>query len=117
MPGALYPMGTTQKFHNCPFRQDIIAKSRIEIWSIPMKLDQAIQQHLEKLPLALQGEVLDYVLYLEQKTVKPFPSGNERRKSLANALEKAAALNPYAEVDPAAWVREQRDERTLPGRD
>ena len=82
-----------------------------------MKLDQAIQQHLEKLPLTLQGEVLDYVIYLEQKAGKPSPNDSERRKSLAIALEKAAAMNPYAEVDPIAWVREQRDERALPGRD
>jgi hypothetical protein len=30
-----------------------------------MKLDQAIQQHMENFPLPLQSEVLDYVLYLE----------------------------------------------------
>lgn len=82
-----------------------------------MKLDQAIQQHLEKLPLPLQGEVLDFVLYLEQKTGKSSPSDNDRRKSLTSALEKAAAMNPYAEVDPVTWVHEQRGERSLPGRD
>ena len=82
-----------------------------------MKLDKTIQQHLEKLPLPLQGEVLDYVLYLEQKAGKPSPNDSERRKSLASALEKAASMNPYAEVDPASWVREQREERTLPGRE
>lgn len=82
-----------------------------------MKLDQAIQQHLEKLPLTLQGEVLDYVLYLEQKTGKQSSTDSERRKRLASALEKAAAMNPYAKVDPVVWVREQRDERALPGRD
>ena len=82
-----------------------------------MKLDETIQQHLEKLPLPLQGEVLDYVLYLEQKAGKPSPNDSERRKSLASALEKAAAMNPYAEVDPTSWVREQREERTLPGRE
>jgi len=82
-----------------------------------MKLNQAIQQHLERLPLPLQGEVLDYVLYLEQKSGKPPSSDSERRKSLASALEKVAAMNPYAEVDPVAWAREQRDERALPGRD
>ena len=82
-----------------------------------MKLDQAIQQHLEKLTLPLQSEVLDYVLYLEQKTGKQSPTDSERRKSLASALEKAAAMNPYAKVDPVTWVREQRDERALPGRE
>ena len=82
-----------------------------------MKLDQTIQQLLEKLPLQLQSAVLDYVLYLEKKTGKQSPTDNERRKSLASALEKAAAMNPYAKVDPVAWVREQRDERALPGRE
>ncbi|MFA7243486.1 MAG: hypothetical protein WC091_25545 [Sulfuricellaceae bacterium] len=82
-----------------------------------MKLEQVIQQHLEKFPLPLQSEVLDYVLYLERKTGKSFPADNERRKSLESALEKAAAMNPYAEVDPVAWERELRNERTLPGRD
>jgi len=82
-----------------------------------MKLDQAIQQHLEKFPLPLQSEVLDYVLYLEQKTGKQSSTDSERRKRLAIALEKAVTMNPYAEVDPITWVREQRDERVLPGRD
>ena len=74
-----------------------------------MKLDQAIQQLLEKFPLPLQSAVLDYVLYLKQKTGKQSPTDSERRKSLASALEKAVAMNPYAKVDPVAWVREQRD--------
>jgi len=82
-----------------------------------MKLDQTIQQLLKKFPLPLQSAVLDYVLYLEKKTGKQSPTDSERRKSLASALEKAVAMNPYAEVDPVAWVREQRDERALPGRD
>ena len=69
-----------------------------------MKLDQAIQQHLEKFPLPLQSEVLDYVLYLEQKTGKPSSTDSERRKRLASALEKAAAMNPYAKVDPTVVV-------------
>lgn len=59
----------------------------------------------------LQGEVLDYVLHPEQKSGKPSPNDSERRKSLASALEKAAAMNPYAEVDPVAWMSEQRDGR------
>lgn len=74
-----------------------------------MKLDQAIQQHMENFPLPLQSEVLDYVLYLEQNIGKQSPTDSERRKSLASALDKAVAMNPYAKVDPGAWVREQRD--------
>lgn len=82
-----------------------------------MQLDQTIQQHIVKMPLPLQGEVLDFVLCLEQKIRVQTPADSERRKSLANALNKAAALNPFAQVDPVAWGAEQRQERALPGRD
>lgn len=82
-----------------------------------MRLDHTIAQHLEKLPLSLQSEVLDYVLYLEQKTKKQSANDSERRKNLASALQKVAAMNPYAAIDPSAWVQEQRAERSLPGRD
>jgi len=82
-----------------------------------MQLDQTIQQHVKKMPLTLQGEVLDFVLYLEQRTSQQPSAASTRRNALASALDKAVALNPYAGVDPGAWVREQRNERTLPGRD
>jgi hypothetical protein len=82
-----------------------------------MRLDHTIAQHLEKLPLSIQSEVLDYVLYLEQKTGKQSASDSERRKNLASALQKIAVMNPYAEVDPNAWIQEQRVDRALPGRD
>lgn len=82
-----------------------------------MRLDHTIAQHLEKLPLSLQSEVLDYVLYLEQKTEKQSGNDSQRREKLAIALKKVAVMNPYAEIDPTAWVREQRTERSLPGRD
>ncbi len=82
-----------------------------------MKLEQTIQQHLEKLPLPLQGEVLDYVLYLEQKVRKQSATDNGRRASLASALERIVAMNPFVEIDPVSWVREQRHDPILPGRD
>lgn len=82
-----------------------------------MKLDHAIQQHVEKLPLSLQSEVFDFVLYLEQKTEKQSTSASERRKHLASALQKIVPMNPYSVLDPVIWVQEQRTERSLPGRD
>ncbi len=82
-----------------------------------MKLNQAIQQHMEKFTLPLQSEVLDYVLYLEQKAVKQSTSDRERREHLTSALKKVVAINPFAAVDPAAWEQEQRSERVLPGRE
>lgn len=52
-----------------------------------MKLEQTIQQHVEKLPLPLQGEVLDYVLFLEQKTRQHSTNDQQRRMKLSSTLE------------------------------
>lgn len=82
-----------------------------------MKLEQTIQQHVEKLPLPLQGEVLDYVLFLEQKTRQHSTNDQQRRIKLSSTLEQLVALNPFAKTDPAIWEREQREDRALPGRE
>lgn len=82
-----------------------------------MKLEQTIQQHVKKLPLTLQGEVLDYVLYLEQKTRQHSADDRQRRTKLAGTLERLVALNPFAKTNPATWEREQREDRALPGRE
>lgn len=82
-----------------------------------MNLDQTIQQHLEKLPLPQQNEVLDFVLYLEQKNKRQISQDNEQRARLAQALEQAVAVNPYSGIDPTTWVKEQRLDRDFPGRD
>lgn len=81
-----------------------------------MKLEQTIQRHLEKLSLPLQGEVLDYVLYLEQKNKKQISPDSERRVRLAHVLEQVVAINPYSAIDPAKWTQEQRHDRALPDR-
>lgn len=82
-----------------------------------MKLEETIQQHVEKLPLPLQGEVLDYVLYLEQKVRQPSTNDQQRRGMLSSTLERLVALNPFANTNAALWEREQREDRTLPGRE
>ena len=82
-----------------------------------MKLEQTIQQHVEKLPLTLQGEVLDYVLYLEQKARQHATDDKQRRIKLSSTLERLVVLNPFSEANPATWEREQREDRPLPGRE
>ena len=80
---------------------------------------QQIHQHAAALPLASQAELLNYAVYLEQKTrgKAPVTSAQARRDRLAEALAQAVTLNPFAEVvDPIAWQREQRQDRDLPGR-
>ena len=42
----------------------------------------------------------------------------ERGRRMAEALRKLAASNPFSEIDdPAAWEREIRQDRPLPGRE
>ena len=82
-----------------------------------MRLDHTMAQHVEKLPLSRQSEVLDYVLYLEQKIANISLSDSERSKQLAVALKTVVGMKPYAGINPVAWLQEQRIERSLPGRD
>ncbi|MEL6136786.1 MAG: hypothetical protein AAFR58_18510 [Cyanobacteria bacterium J06627_28] len=81
---------------------------------------QQIQHHAAALPLSSQAELLNYAVYLEQKAQESAPavSDQARRDRLTAALEQVVASNPFAEItDPVAWQREQRQDRTLPGRD
>lgn len=78
-----------------------------------------IQHCAAGLPLSLQVELLHYAMFLEQKAQEDLPvlSEDVRRQRLAAALEQAAALNPFADIDdPVAWQREQREDRPLFGR-
>ncbi len=66
---------------------------------------QQVQHHTAVLPLALQAELLNYALYLEQKTQSLTPTltkdtKEQQRKRLAEALEQLAA--------PAIALRQQR---------
>jgi len=82
-----------------------------------MTLEQTIQEHVVRLPAHLRGEVLDYVLFLEQKTSRQASSSGAGRRKFAVALERLASMNPFGNADPVAWQREQRLDRNLPGRD
>ncbi len=82
---------------------------------------QQLHKHASVLPSPLQAELLHYAIYLEKRakeSASPSISDAQRRARLAEALENAAALDPYGEIaDPVAWQREQREERPLPGRE
>ena len=84
------------------------------------KILEQIHYHAAILPLASQAELLHYAVYLEQKARERMPalSDEARRERLTAALAHAVALNPFAAIaDPVEWQREQRQDRSLPGRD
>lgn len=55
----------------------------------------------------------------ESARLPPLPESTpEQRARLVQALEAAAELDPYREIeDPVAWQREIRKDRPLPGRE
>jgi len=84
-------------------------------------LTQKILHDLELLPEAMQSETLDFVQFLKMKleqnkttlTIETKPNGQE----VADILEEASKRNLFTGIeDPAAWQREIRRDRPLPGR-
>jgi hypothetical protein len=71
-------------------------------------LPQVIQQHLENLPLTAQGEVLDFVLFLETRLDKKIAS------PLIEALDVVCKLNPFDGLDATAWQDDIRRDRIMP---
>jgi len=85
-----------------------------------MNYPSLIAEHTQHLEPAEQKEVLDFILFLEQRTIKLTPSPGEeaREQRLAEALQQLQAANPFKDItDPIAWQREIRQDRPLPGRD
>lgn len=85
-----------------------------------MNYPALISEHANHLPPADQKEVLDFILFLEQRGGRPSPQVDEevRGKRLAEALRQLRAANPFADIaDPVAWQHEIRQDRPLPGRE
>ena len=83
-----------------------------------------ILQDVESLPLSLQEETLDFVRFLKLKTQnkQPHPviesnepSGAKLARVMTEIAERGTAFRDLK--DPAAWQRELRRDRTLPGRE
>ncbi|MCX7097007.1 MAG: DUF2281 domain-containing protein [Methylococcales bacterium] len=80
-----------------------------------MRLDEIIQQHAKTLSPAHQAEVFDFVLFLEQKQTQHTMINNQqqRKDRLKNALDKAVALDIFANIDGVVWQNEQRQDRNI----
>jgi hypothetical protein len=84
-----------------------------------MTLLEEIQLRLNNLPLEKQGEVLDFVTFLQERVYisSSTVSQTERRERIANAFSRLAKLKTFADIsDPVDWQRQIRKDRTLPGR-
>ena len=84
-----------------------------------MTLMEQIQKRLLKLPLDKQREVLDFVSFLQLHLPKlPEPTTEAKRgKKIKELLVQLGTMKAFSEItDPAAWQRNTRKDRTLPGR-
>ena len=77
---------------------------------------------MKTIQLELYERIYDHVMSI----LELFPENechiveniNTQQQALKEALEAAVATNPFADIaDPAAWQREIRQDRPLPGRD
>jgi hypothetical protein len=80
-----------------------------------MRLDEIIQQHTKALPQALQAEVFDFVLFLEQKQANKFLMTDQllRKEHLKKALDNAVELRVFEGIDGVVWQNEQRQDRNI----
>ena len=81
-----------------------------------------ILEDVEKLPLQMQKEALDFVRSLTDKQKQSDlanPNGEPNGKKIAKIMTEIAARGTaFRDIkDPAAWQREIRKDRVLPGRE
>ena len=83
-----------------------------------MTLLEQIQQNLINLPPEKQGEVLDFVTFLQARYEKEQASAAPtRQKTLKKSLNELAKLGTFKDIqDPSTWQREIRQDPLLPGR-
>ncbi len=83
-----------------------------------MALMEQIEKQLTMLPPEKQNEVLDFIMFLQQRLqAAPASTEEERSKRIKVAFQTLAKLNTFADVtDPVAWQKQIRQDRQLPGR-
>lgn len=84
-----------------------------------MNTAEIIFHHVEQFPEPVQAEVLDFVLFLQHKTVlNTNTSANEKRARLREVMLRLQESCVFSEInDPVMWQRDTRTDRNLPGRE
>ena len=85
-----------------------------------MTLVEQIQEQITRLPLDKQSEVLDFVIFLQERahSIRIAPAETERKERLRKAFATLAELGTFADIaDPVEWQRQIRKDRPLPGRE
>lgn len=84
-------------------------------------ITQQILEDIDSLPPEMQEEALDFVRFLKSKRPKSKSKLKENTPNgtkLARLMGEASNKNLFSHIkDPAAWQREIRQDRPLPGRE
>lgn len=82
---------------------------------------EMVQMYMQNLPEEMQNEILDFVVFLMKRYGRKqdrISNIKTRREILKKAFENLASSKTFADIDdPAAWQREIRRDRSLPGRE
>ncbi len=85
-----------------------------------MTLVEQIQQQVTQLPPDKQREVLDFIVFLQERlrAIHITPNETERKDQLRKAFAKLAELGTFSGIaDPVEWQRQIRKDRPVPGRE
>ncbi|MEI6333786.1 MAG: hypothetical protein WCS87_04460 [Methylococcaceae bacterium] len=74
-----------------------------------MHLDEQLQQHLFSLPMALKAEVLDFVLFLEQKQER---QAKDHLKALMSSVPASVNLADELIADRRLEAEKEQKDRT-----
>lgn len=85
-----------------------------------MNTAEKIYRNVEQFPDIIQAEVLDFVLFLQQKNRLNATTltADERRNKLREVMTHLRQSNVFSGIEnPVSWQREIRADRTLPGQE
>jgi hypothetical protein len=84
-----------------------------------MNTAEIIFHHVEQFPEPVQSEVLDFVLFMQQKTALITNNTTDgRRNKLRESMLRLQQLQVFSEIDnPVKWQHDIRADRHLPGRE
>lgn len=80
-----------------------------------MTTAENIYEQLQAMPPHLQGEVLDFIAFIQHKNgITPLQQ-DKRTERLQRIMQQLSQTNGFADIDdPAEWQRQQRQDKPLP---
>lgn len=81
-----------------------------------MTTAETIYRQLQTLPPHLQGEILDFIAFIQHKNgITPLASNEDRTQRLQRIMQQLADSHSFDDIkDPSEWQTRQRKDKPLP---